>query len=720
MKHELLAPAGNIEAGYAALYYGADAVYLGLTKFSARAGAENFTYQELDEFTAYAHSLGRKVYAAVNTILTDKEINELPEIIFWLKKTHVDAVIIQDLGVYYLLKKLAPELELHASTQMAVHNLEGAKFLYSLGFKRVVLARELTLKEIREIAKALPELDLEVFVHGALCYSYSGQCLFSALEYGKSANRGRCVYPCRAEYTYPSMEMDNQGRFETLKAHLFSMKDLALEEDILKIPALSLKIEGRKKTPLYVAAVTNYYRHILDGEKELLNEAEDIKQIFARPWCQFHFNGKDKDVIDKDFVGHRGLAVGTVAKISKIGGVDTVIFKTAHDIERHDGLQIDVKGDEKPFGFGIKALYNVHKPVYEIKAGGFATVALPEGHPHISVGEKVYLASAGAVKKKYGYEKPRPKTFMNTKNLAVRVEISRTEIWVMCDKVAVSAKGLFMPAQDITKTENAVREAFAKTGGSGYKFVEVTVDNPDLRFAPMSILNDLRRRLIEKLDKEQTLEEIVLPAVKKQKLPRGHEPIEIHIREIDLSLTPECNVNATPEMAMTWFLLPLVCRQTKKLKEIVRELYENGVRRFVVNNYYGFELLKEYADVQIAAGSFLYVMNKYAAAALKDIGVRWATLALESSAENMRSVVMSAPVLMAQVTSCFPPLFTSAVCVRQNDCKHCDHKLYQFPMRQNGREYRVVCKDCGVQVFASTPYVREPVDGVYGVINGVN
>ena len=718
MKHELLAPAGNIEAGYAALYYGADAVYLGLTKYSARAGAENFTYQELDEFTAYAHSLSKKVYVAVNTILTDKEIEELPEIIYWLKKTHVDAVIIQDLGVYYLFKKLAPEIELHASTQMAVHNLEGAKFLYSLGFKRVVLARELTLREIREIAKALPNLDLEVFVHGALCYSYSGQCLFSALEYGKSANRGRCVYPCRAEYTYPSMEMDNKGRFETLKSHLFSMKDLALEQDILKIPALSLKIEGRKKTPLYVAAVTNYYRHILDGEKELLDEAEDIKQIFARPWCQFHFNGKNKDVIDKDFVGHRGLVVGTVAKISKIGDVDTVIFKTTHDIERHDGLQIDVKGSERPFGFGIKALYNVHKPVYEIKIGQYATVALPEEHPHISVGEKVYLASAGTVKKKYSYQKPRPKTFMNTTDVSVRVEIGRTEIWAMCDKAAVSAKGLFMPAQDITKTENAVREAFSKTGGSGYKFTEIVIDNPDLRFAPMSVLNDLRRRLIEELNAGQTVEEIVLPPVKKQTLPRGHEPIEIKIKKIDLSLKSDYNVNATPEMAMTWFLLPLVCRQTQKLKEIVRELYENGVRRFVVDNYYGFELLKEFADVQIAAGSFLYVMNRYAAAALREIGVKWATLALESGAENMRSVVQHAPLLMTQVIACYPPLFTSAVCVRQNDCQHCDRLPYRFPMRQGGKEYTVVCEDCGVQVFAKDAYVREAVTGVYGIING--
>ena len=168
MKHELLAPAGSLEAGYAALHYGADAVYLGLTKFSARAGAENFTPEELDEFTAYAHTLGRKVFVALNTVLTEAEARELPEIFAVLRRTRVDALIVQDLGVFYLAKKMLPGVELHASTQMAVHNAEGAKFLQRLGFKRVVLARELRLREIQAVAAAAPDLDLEEFVHGAL------------------------------------------------------------------------------------------------------------------------------------------------------------------------------------------------------------------------------------------------------------------------------------------------------------------------------------------------------------------------------------------------------------------------------------------------------------------------------------------------------------------------------------------------------------------------
>ena len=451
MKHELLAPAGSLEAGYAALHYGADAVYLGLTKFSARAGAENFTPEELDEFTAYAHTLGRKVFVALNTVLTEAEARELPEIFAVLRRTRVDALIVQDLGVFYLAKKMLPGVELHASTQMAVHNAEGAKFLQRLGFKRVVLARELSLREIQAVAEAAPDLDLEVFVHGALCYSYSGQCLFSALEYGKSANRGRCVYPCRAEFAVEE-ENDNRGAREDrhglagncdagragqrglaggcggLRSHLFSMKDLALEEAVLKIPALSLKIEGRKKSPLYVAAVTNYYRHILDGRKKDLKEAEDIRQIFSRPWCRFHFNGKDKNVVDAHFVGHRGLLIGKVERV----GRNRLGFKTSHAVARYDGVQIDAAGDEKPFGFGVKALFVNGKPAIEAAAGQYVELELPEEHPYLAVDAPVYLASSSAVKGKYAYQKTKPGAYRNRAELAVRVEIGADEVRAVC------------------------------------------------------------------------------------------------------------------------------------------------------------------------------------------------------------------------------------------------------------------------------------------------
>jgi len=705
MKHELLAPAGNIEAGYAALYYGADAVYLGLTKFSARAGAENFTAEELDEFCAYAHSIKRKVYVAVNTILNEEEIAELPETIAVLKKTKIDAVIVQDLGVIYLLKKLAPEIELHASTQMAVHNLEGAKFLQSLGFKRVVLARELTEAEIKNIAKELPDLDLEVFIHGALCYSYSGQCLFSALEYGKSANRGRCVYPCRAIYNC-------EGEGEHFKGHLFSMKDLALEEKVLKIPALSLKIEGRKKSPLYVAAVTNYYRHILDGEKKNQNEAEDIKQIFSRPWCQFHFNGKSKDVTDEKFVGHRGLVIGEVEKIIK----NRLVFKTARNVARYDGIQIDSGFDEKPYGFGVKSLFVDKKSVFEATAGQTVELELPEDHPHIALHAPIYLASSSAVKGRYDYDKPKAHAFHQTNDFSVKVEILSDTIWAMSEDKAVCVKGEFLPAKDARKTREAVETAFSKTNDSVIRFMEVDVVNAKGLFAPASLLNDLRRQLVAVLESDVAKNEVtpVLPEVKAFGMTPKEQCREINILELNLHSLVE-NFNKD-ELENGWFSLPQICRNTIKLAEVVRIFYDAGVRHFVAENYYAFEMLKSYKDIKIGAGSFLYVMNRMAAAELKKMGACFATLALESSEKNMAQTVQTSPLPLVQILSCYPPLFTSAVCIRRNDCAHCSREEKHWNLKSGGKEYFAVSKDCQLQLFAKQKYERNSVEGVWAVV----
>lgn len=785
MKHELLAPAGSLEAGYAALHYGADAVYLGLTKFSARAGAENFTPEELDEFTAYAHTLGRKVFVALNTVLTEAEARELPEIFAVLRRTRVDALIVQDLGVFYLAKKMLPGVELHASTQMAVHNAEGAKFLQRLGFKRVVLARELSLREIQAVAEAAPDLDLEVFVHGALCYSYSGQCLFSALEYGKSANRGRCVYPCRAEFAVEE-EDDNRGAREDwyglagncdagragqhglaggcggLRSHLFSMKDLALEEAVLKIPALSLKIEGRKKSPLYVAAVTNYYRHILDGRKKDLKEAEDIRQIFSRPWCRFHFNGKDKNVVDAHFVGHRGLLIGKVGRV----GRNRLGFKTSHAVARYDGVQIDAAGDEKPFGFGVKALFVNGKPAIEAAAGQYVELELPEEHPYLAAGAPVYLASSSAVKGKYAYQKPKPGAYRNRAELAVRVEIGADEVRAVCcgadgcagtaehiadgcagtnaerfAGVAAVMRGDFPPAKDTAKVEAAVREAFAKTGGTAFTVAALDITNPEARFVPVSVLNELRRGLLDKAAKMAEEEAAVQMAESRQAVKTGGAEAVNECENIEPDAGGNCLAMCATErqvkklrlfrigletaetdwqacdMAETWFVLPQICRNTGRLAAVVQSLYDAGARKFVAENYYAFEMLRQYEGVQIGAGSFIYVMNHYATAALRDIGAAWATLALESPAENMAETAAKALVPTVQAVFAYPPLFTSAVCIRPNACKDCSRGVKRYRLKKDGRAFTAVSRDCQVQVFDTRPYEREAVPGIWAVID---
>ena len=317
---ELMAPAGSPDAGYAALHYGADALYLGLKQFSARAEAENFTLDDANELVAYAHSLTprRRVFATVNTLILQHEVPELVSLLGTLADLEIDAVIAQDLGVARAVRRHLPELRLHASTQLACHHRFGVETLRDMGFARVTLARELTIDEIRDLA-AIPGVETEIFVHGALCYSYSGLCLFSSLTLGRSGNRGRCAYLCR-------------DHFQAGHGHdgfLFSMKDLALAGRLDALAATgvaSFKIEGRMKAPLYVAATTNYYRRLLDhslSPKEKAACEADIQAIFSRPWTDLHVAGpRAADAIDPEFVGHRGAPAGKVIALTRRGGLE--------------------------------------------------------------------------------------------------------------------------------------------------------------------------------------------------------------------------------------------------------------------------------------------------------------------------------------------------------------------------------------------------------------
>src|SRR5262245_493706 len=228
-----MAPAGGPDAAFAAFHYGADAIYLGLKKFSARAEAENFTLEEVAEVTTYAHSLKprRRVFVTINTLIRQAELGELVAALAHLADIGVDALIIQDLGVHRIVRRYFPGLELHASTQLSVHNRAGAEALHRMGFKRVVLARELTFEEVNEIT-ASAGVETEVFIHGALCYSYSGLCLFSSQTLGRSGNRGKCAYSCRDAFEVRGAPEALRDRAPVKRSPSrgfpFSMKDLAL------------------------------------------------------------------------------------------------------------------------------------------------------------------------------------------------------------------------------------------------------------------------------------------------------------------------------------------------------------------------------------------------------------------------------------------------------------------------------------------------------------
>lgn len=700
MKQELLAPAGNQEAGYAALYYGADAVYLGLKNFSARAGAQNFTPSELDEFTAYAHSLGRKVYVAVNTVLQEHELETLLEQLDVCAKCRVDAVILQDLGVARIIRERYPTIDLHASTQMAVHNKEGALFLQKQGFSRVVLARELTRAEIAEIA-AIDGLETEAFIHGALCYSYSGLCQFSAMETGRSANRGKCTYPCRACFQTP------QG-----SRHVFSMKDMALQKDVLKMPVTSLKIEGRKKSALYVAAVTDYYRQILDGKGEDINRAENIRQIFSRPWCKFHFNGKNKDVIDPDFVGHRGLPVGKIEKTGK----NRIFVTLQHNVGRYDGLQIDVPGLGRPQGFSVQNIRVNGRNVFKASAGDMAEIEVSSGIGGLKKGLAVYLSSSTEVKGAYPFIKPKPKEFINGYPIDVTVEINGDTATAFCGAYAAVAEGNFVKAEQPQKAEEAVRAAFAKTGGTALKLNNLRIKNDNGLFVPVSKLNDLRRRLYEQ----------IIPADYHGNLPdlgSAYTPEAArwllktddltNLTEIDLQQFAEIIYLVKPQTRpkdlvklpknKVRLALPAVCRRPDIYQEAVSGLLDAGYKKWEVANYWALEFLP-LGRIDLSFDAPLYMFNSQAVAEAQRLGAGRVTLAVEDTVENMAQLLQKAVLPAVVVVYQDVPLFTSAACIRSNDCAHCDRLPKWIRLEKDGALYQALSENCTVMLFKEQPY----------------
>lgn len=703
MQTELLAPAGDKEAAYSAFYFGADAIYLGLKHFSARAHAINFSKEDLDEITAYAHHNGKKVYVAINTLMQENELPQLMEVLKICSDCQTDAVIIQDLGTARLIKKCFPHLALHGSTQMAVHNLAGALALKKIGFKRIVLARELTFKEIKHIQEQ-SGIEVEVFIHGALCYSYSGLCTFSSLTTGRSANRGKCVYSCRDIF-----------RLNNRQYHPFSMKDLALEKEILKLKGLSLKIEGRKKNALYVGAVTDYYRRILDTGETNISLSDNLKQIFSRPWTKFHFNGKNKDVIEPDFVGHRGIQIGVVEKIFN----QQITFKTTLPFARYDGLQIDLHGVEKPFGFSVENIFINSKHVYEVQKHQTATISLPAHAPFIQKGSPIYLASSTRVKGAYHYLKPKPNLFKNKRKISVALFVSEMEIIAYCDTKSAQISGLFRLAQNIEKTQKIFRKCFEKTGEYPFELSELTIQNPHNLFVPISTLNELRRLLYQNLNfSENTplipptnLKPVCIKAPKWQiKTDQPHILKGVHLDEID-SLVIEITPQMTPADILDLpaekiiLSLPVIIRRPNIFQKAIDTFYQNGFKQWQISNIGGLAILPKGAFISF--DNTIGIMNSQAIAHAFELGAQRISFSIEDTSENIKKLAQLTGATVLVVYQDIP-LFLSANCVRENKCITCTHQELTLPLSNNKNRFILKSKECLTMVIKETPFYIAP------------
>ncbi len=380
-KTEILSPAGSFESAIYAFKAGADAVYLGLKNFSARFSAVNFDYDELLRLKTVAKEQKKKIFVTINTIIKEKELPEIIKTLLMLKNAEIDGVIIQDLGLAKIIKDFFPTLKLHASTQLSVHNLSGVKELEKLGFSRVVLARELSFEQIAFLRKQT-KIELEVFIHGALCYSFSGMCLASGMLYNRSGNRGKCAQVCREDFSN-----------EKFQGHLFSCNDLALKTKIKKLIKLgidSLKIEGRMKAPQYVFNTTALYKSILEN-KEYSSFDKASRTAFSRIQTTPYFDtNKGDKLISSDFPGHRGTFLGTVEKKSRI----SFFIKLNQEVAIKDGLQFfkNFGKTSKPEIFSVKKIIFNNKEINFARKNSFVEIITDSKIP--SIGEEIFKVSS--------------------------------------------------------------------------------------------------------------------------------------------------------------------------------------------------------------------------------------------------------------------------------------------------------------------------------------
>ncbi len=368
---EILAPAGSPEAFWAAIEAGADAVYVGMGSFNARQRAKNFTAHDIAVLTDFAHKKGRKVYVAFNTLLKQKELNDAFITLAQAYSCNVDAFIIQDFGVYRMLREAFPEAVLHASTQMAVHNSYGVKQLEKMGFKRAILARELTIGEIGEIKKKT-SMELEIFVHGALCFSMSGLCFASSVIGGLSGNRGLCTQPCRRKwnhnnaerYFFSTQDLDASGLFPLIKANNIS----------------SLKIEGRMKSPEYVFRTVSYWRSIVDS-RDIDGRFSDK---YSRDKTCYYMNGMKGQIIDSGNLPAVGTLVGKVYKRQD----DFLLLKMDSHLAIGDVLRFCSRNGDESDIVSVREIFKKEKTATEVFPGEICSIKTQRGR----VNDLVYIS----------------------------------------------------------------------------------------------------------------------------------------------------------------------------------------------------------------------------------------------------------------------------------------------------------------------------------------
>ena len=499
-KPELLAPAGNMECLKAAILAGCDAVYLGGNMFGARSFANNFDYDELKEAVNYAHTYGVKVYVTTNTLIYENEVERFTEYVAYLNSIHVDAIIMQDIGMMDKMRKEFPNMEIHASTQMHIHNEEGVKLVKELGLTRAVLARETDYQTIKKIKENV-DIELEIFVHGALCISYSGQCLMSSLIGNRSGNRGTCAGSCRHKYDVlnENLEKINNDKYNLSTKDLNSLDNL---EKLIKTGADSFKIEGRMKSKSYVYLVVKLYRMAIDsyfekGKVEINeNDLEDLKITFNRLFTKgFLFNTENNDIINPYRPNHLGVEIGKVIDYNN----NFVTIKLQKDLSINDGIRILSKDD---IGFIVTSLFKNKKRITSAKKGEIVSIPLKEK-----------IAKDAIVVKTVDYNtNQRIENILSTLKRTIKIKgnlIIRQNDFITLqitdgiNNIKTVSNIIAEPPLKMPTDVNRICEQICKTGGTVYEFEDLKIDIKDDIFIPIKEINELRRRALEELTQKR-------------------------------------------------------------------------------------------------------------------------------------------------------------------------------------------------------------------------
>ena len=613
MKKELLSPVGNKECLYAAIHNGADAVYLGGKLFGARKFAGNFTKEELKEAVDYAHLYGVKVYVTVNTIIYNDEVESLLEYIDYLHLIGVNALIMQDIGMISLVRKRYPDLEINASTQIHNHNNYAISLLKELGIKKIVLDRELSLKEIKLLDNSIEK---EVFIHGALCNSYSGCCLFSSMNGGRSGNRGECVQSCRLPYRL----IKNNEYIDTPNKYLLSTKELNTSnriKELMESDIASFKIEGRMKSPSYVGYITRIYRKLIDNyyqnkQLELTEEEQDnLKILFNREFTNgYLFNDKVMNIKSSN---HQGLEIGKVMEVTS-KKIKIMLTKTLY---QEDGIRF------KNSGLGMIA-----NMIYNDK-----DLLVNKGLPGdiIYLDNKINLNDKDILVKTSSVYLEKEILSVDEKKVSITINVDYDKIEFIDDKNnRVSSYIEVMSAINRPTSKEEIEEKITKLGNTPFKVKEFNINIPDNIFISMKVINDTRRLLTEKLINERIKVDRVgkFGIDKLDYIEENMVNYEISIlartkEQVEASIN--CNVNRIYVDYDLWKEYKDNEKVFLRLPRVVSD-YNIDSNNVLVTELGG---IQKYRDSNMISDYYLNVVNNYSIKYLLDKGVKIVTLSPE-------------------------------------------------------------------------------------------